>query len=159
MASLLWALALAAACIGVFIWAFRSVRKANRTAPPAAMRNARERRLNVASGFLLLPLIAYAAVLDQAHAPLMVGAGGTFIILMLLLRLARIPWQWRLALIPFVAIAAALAGAFSATLPNASFNLESLESWTVLGVTLLVVALSSLLSIFSFPVGFGERAH
>jgi hypothetical protein len=158
VADLIWSLVQLAACIGLFVWAFRSVRKANRTAPPAARRNARQGALNLASAFLLLPLVGYFCLFDLQHLPLAATAGAAFIVVMLILRIAKIPWRWRLGLLPFVAVAALLAGATACDWPSVPLSQVSTESWVVLGLTTVVVAVSSVLSIFSFPEGYGERA-
>ncbi|MBC7489020.1 MAG: hypothetical protein H7240_02430 [Glaciimonas sp.] len=134
------------------------MRKANRTSPPAAIRNAHERRLNVSGALLLLFPIGYGLAFDQTHALLIFATGITFIVLMLFLRLARITWRRRIMLLPLVATAAAMVGIAANTWPNVSFAQQSLETWFILGITVGIVALSSLLSILSFPIGYGERA-
>ena len=82
----------------------------------------------------------------------------TFVALMLSLRCARVPWRVRILLTPAVAVAAATAGILSDAWLSLTMEAVSQQgSRLAFAIAAANLALSQLLSIFSFPIGYGER--
>jgi hypothetical protein len=77
---------------------------------------------------------------------------------MLVLRSFRVRWQVRAWLLPFVAIASVFVAAYTLIWPSHAISSLPSHVWFTLAFTSSLAAASGLLSIFSFPIGYGERA-
>jgi hypothetical protein len=147
--------------IAIFVVAVRFMLRATKRpvllAPPSAVRTPSQQRLNLASAMLLLPVLAYFAFLSDLHVWPLLALFLTFVVLMLLLRYLGVSWRVRIGLTPFVAAASTLPGALATTWPSLSVTAISASSWLELAGAATVLAASGVLSILSFPIGYGER--
>lgn len=138
--------------------ALRASKRASQAAPAAAMRTPRQLRLNQASAFLLLPVLGYFAFLSELGVWPFFASLMVFVAITLLLRLAGLSWRSRLALTPVAAAASTIPGALVVAWPSFAIASISPSSWLAIAVSAAVLAVSGLLSILSFPVGYGERS-
>jgi hypothetical protein len=77
---------------------------------------------------------------------------------MLLPRVARLKYRIRFWLLAPVSVASVFVGAVVSIWPSIDVTSVQRAPWPFLLVTGLAVALSVVLSIYSFPIGHGERA-
>jgi hypothetical protein len=149
-----------AIAVAVYFFLVRSIRRSQRAAPAASMRTPRQRALHLASGVASAPPFIYYLFFSDPddHLPL-ITLWGVGMAIMALLRVAGLPWKFRLATVPLSAALALLAGAAVATWPSLQIASLNAGSWTSLGASAGALALSYGLAILSFPIGFGERKH
>jgi len=121
------------------------------------IRSPRQRLLNNASALFMLLALGCFLCLNAFEVWPFVVMAVSFVAVMLLLRYARVPWKARIFLTPLVAAAAAFAGAWSVARP--SFALETVGHglWPAFAIAGVSLAMAQVLSIFSFPLGYGER--
>jgi len=149
----------AALCAVVYLVMRRHVRKQLVTAPKESLRSTSERALHWASLFLLVLPLGYVILIDgepfwAAFAILWVQAGSMFS-----LRLLRVRYTIRVWLLLPIAVASVLVGAIVAIWPSIEPLTLRSAPWFFLAVTAILFALSSVISLYSFPAGYGERAH
>ena len=136
----------------------RHVRKQIATAPKASLRNSSQRALHWASISLIAIPLGYVFFVNgeplwAAFAILWVQAG-----VMVFLRFMGVCYAVRIWLLIPVALVSAIVGAVVAiwpTIDSASFRAAP---WIFLFLTSLAFGLSNAVSLYSFPLGFGERA-
>jgi hypothetical protein len=152
--SLLLLIVVGSACV----WLFLENLKANRRVPlEAGRKSRRQRAVHLASVASLLSLFAYA-IFSPTALFLVAGAAFSYAGLMVFLQLARVPWRTRLFLAPIMAIGSVFVGAVVHSWPEPSLSALTLENWVVLALTASVVLLSSFVSMYSVPIGYGERS-
>ncbi len=128
------------------------------SAPTGALRTPVQRRLHWASlACLLLPL-GYIVAVDGTHFFPIVGALVANAAIMQALRMARLVYVARLWLIPPISALSAVIGAAVAAWPDLAIHSLARAPWPPILMASACVSLSTALSIWSFPVGFGERA-
>ena len=136
------------------------IAKQNRTVTEqdkGAIRTPAQLRMHQGSIALLLPPYFYAFVFGGEYmwpilATVMSHAGG-----MLLLRLVGLGYQQRLRLVPAVAAGAVLVGAIVNTWPSVTSAGVVSAPWLLLVAASLFASGSTILSVLSFPLGYGER--
>jgi hypothetical protein len=124
----------------------------------AAVRTPAQLRMHQGSIALLLPPYVYAFVVGGEFmwpilSTVMSHAGG-----MLLLRLIGLGYQTRLRLLPIVAVGAIVFGAIVNTWPSVTSASVTSAHWLLLVAASLFASGSTILSVLSFPLGYGERA-
>ena len=152
-----WATLLAATCAACLLMR-RYARKLEATAPAGSLRNPGQLRMSVASAMLgALPLVYALGVNgDQIFEILTVLCAQA--ICMLCLRFGGVPYSVRVWLyVPLVALSAWVGGSFGASLWAGSVAVEATDKWLVLVVASSIFAVAGVLSIYSFPRGYGER--
>lgn len=134
------------------------IQRAVANAPSGAFRTSAQRRLHWAALACLLPPLGYIFAVDGEHFFPILGSLATNTAVMHALRAARVTYMSRLWLIPFVSAGSAFAGALIAAWPHVEAESLVAAPWLVLLATNACIGLSTALSIYSFPLGFGERA-
>jgi hypothetical protein len=123
-----------------------------------AERSPMQQKLNLASVALIVVASAYFLfVSDLAPIPFL-ALISTQILPMLVLRGFRVRWQVRAWLVPLVAIASVFVAAYALVRPSHAISALPIYMWLTLAFTSVLTAASGLLSIFSFPIGHGERS-
>ena len=158
MAEALSYLVLAAVLAVALRYGLRSARRANAAAPPEARRSLRQRALHFASALLPLLAVGYFAFFNERLLLASIALSSVFIAIMLGLRFLGIPWRTRLLVCPLAAEVAFYAGAMWAAIP--SLEPSSLAPGVLVALSTAAVAwcVSWVLSLFSFPLGYGERS-
>jgi len=134
------------------------MQRAIANAPTGAFRTPAQRRLHWASLLALLPPFAYILAVDGTYFFPVFATLVAHAAVMQILRIVGLGYVARLWLVPVVSALSAVVGAAASTWPNlgAPFLLQA--PWILLAATSSLVGLSTVLSIISFPLGFGERA-
>jgi len=137
----------------------RHVRKQLATAPKASLRSGSQRALHWASLLLIVIPLGYVIFVNgepfwAAFAILWVQAG-----LMLLLRFIGVRYTIRIWLLIPITVVSAVVGALVAVWPSVEPSTIHTAPWSFLFLASLAFALSSALSLYSFPLGYGERAR
>jgi hypothetical protein len=78
--------------------------------------------------------------------------------LMLLLRMLGIRFKVRMWLLVPIAVLSVLVGAVTSAWPAGQLAGLRSAPWALLSLAALAIGLSTVLSTYSFPLGFGERA-
>jgi hypothetical protein len=136
-----------------------SLQRAAATAPPQAFRTPTQRALHWASMFLLLPPLLYVFGVDGTHFFPVVVVLLFQVAIMQLLRLLGLGHVRRLILLPFVGIASVATGAATFSWPTLRPEELASAPWALLCLSAFSVATSVALSVYSFPLGFGERSR
>lgn len=134
------------------------MQRASANAPAAAFRTPAQRRLHWASLLLLLVPLAYIFAVNGTHFFPVLATLAVHATVMQLLRVVGLGYVARLWPIPLVSALSAVAGAAASTWPNFGTSFLPQAPWLLLAATSSLAGLSTLLSIISFPLGFGERA-
>ncbi len=136
----------------------KSIQKQLATAPAASLRNTNQRKLHWLSILMIVMPLAYVFLIDSKPfwsvlSVLWIQAGA-----MGLLRVFKIGWVYRSWLLLPVTVFAFLGGAFVFKVQIESTSLVT-TPWLSIALSALAFAASNLLSVFSFPLGYGERAR
>jgi hypothetical protein len=141
----------------VMVPLLRHVRRANASAPPEAIRTPQQRYLNHASAAILLAPLAYWFFVAKEPWPFLTMLL-SFVAGMLVLRAVKVPWRARLWVAPFIAVACVVPGAL-VDLPRGISLLDADRTlWLPLAIASPFMALSYVLSVYSFPLAYGERS-
>ena len=114
--------------------------------------------MSVASAILSsLPLVyALGVNSDQIFEILTILC--TQAICMLCLRFGGVPYRVRIWLyVPLVLLSAWVGRSFGPSLWVGSVDVQATDKWLVLVVASSIFAVAGVLSIYSFPIGYGER--
>lgn len=135
------------------------VRKQLVAAPKASLRSPVQRAMHWISLFLLVIPLGYVFLINgepfwAAFAILWAQAGS-----MLILRLLKISYAIRVWLLPPISVASVFVGAIVAVWPSIDYPTLQTAPWLFLSLAASAFALSSLISLYSFPIGYGERAQ
>jgi hypothetical protein len=149
----------AALCAAVYFLMRRHVRKQIATAPTASLRSPSQRALHWTSLLLLVVPLGYVFLVEgqffwAAFAILWAQAGA-----MLLFRLLGVRHAVRLWLLIPIAVGSIAVGAVAGAWPSVELSTIQAAQWVFLSLSALAFALSSALSLCSFPIGYGERAR
>jgi hypothetical protein len=134
------------------------MQRAIANSPAASFRTPAQRRLHWASLLCLLPPFGYIIAVDGTHFFPVLASLAAHAAVMQVLRAVGLGYVARLWLIPVVSALSVVVGATSSTWPNVGTSPLLQAPWLLLVTTSSLVGLSTLLSIISFPLGFGERA-
>jgi hypothetical protein len=137
----------------------RHVRKQLLVAPQGSLRSPRQRQMHWLSLLLLALPLGYVILVDgewfwPAFIVLWVQAGS-----MLALRLVGVRFAVRVWLLIPVSVASLFIGAAATTWPSVNSSSLSEAPWGFLSIAVLAFALSSVISMYSFPIGYGERSR
>ncbi len=153
-----WAFIAAMGAVGYFTMR-KHVHKQIAMAPRESLRNPAQRALHRTSiVFVVLPL-AYVGLIDgepfwAAGAVLATQAG-----LMGLLQLLGVGYAIRLWMLLPITAASIIAGAAAAAWPSVEPSALATAPWLFLILAAAAFALSAAFSLYSFPIGYGERAR
>jgi hypothetical protein len=137
----------------------RHVRQQLPTAPKASLRSPRQRLMHWSSLLLLALPLGYVILVNDkpfwaVFCVLWVQAGS-----MLALRLVGVRFTVRVWLLIPVAVASLFFGAVATVWPSVNSSALREAPWPFLFITTVAFALSSLISMYSFPLGYGERSR
>jgi len=152
-----WAVT-AALCIGIWAAMRRYVRRQLAKTRPASIRSARQLSLHRGSILLLALPLGYVAFVDGQPFWAVISVLWVQVGLMLLLRMLGLGFKVRVWLVALLAVLSVAVGAAVAIWPVVEAARLASAPWALLALTALAVGASTLLSIYSFPLGFGERA-
>ena len=127
--------------------------------PPQAFRTPSQRRLHWASLLCLLPPFAYIFAIDGTHFFPVFVALTAHAAIMQALRIARFGYIFRLWIVPFASVVAVVVGVVISAWPDLNSQSFRQAPWLLLAIASGLVGVSTVLSILSFPLGFGERAR
>ncbi len=151
--------ALAACYIVLGYFAVQATRSPSLSSAASASRSAAQRKLHMASvPFALIPLL-YFVWLGGPGLKVFLVLAASQILPMLALRSLRVKWRVRLSLMPWLAALSAFIAAFALTWPTMDLSRIAAPLWATLAIAALCIFVSSVLSLYSFPLGHGERAH
>jgi len=136
----------------------RHVRKQVLAAPKASFRSPQQRLMHWSSLLLLALPLGYVILINgepfwAVFCVLWVQAGS-----MLALRLVGVRFAVRVWLLIPVAVASLFFGAVATVWPSVNSSAIREAPWLLLSVTTIAFALSSVISMYSFPLGYGERS-
>jgi hypothetical protein len=153
-----WLFTLAVSAITYLVMR-RHVHKRLVIAPQASLRSPIQRAMHWMSLLLLVIPLGYVTLINgepfwAAFAILWAQAGS-----MLLLRLLKISYTIRVWLLLPISVASVFVGAIVAVWPSFDNSMLQAAPWLFLFLAALAFALSGLISLYSFPIGYGERAR
>lgn len=153
-----WAFTGIASLLAYFLMR-RHVRKQLSTAPKASLRSPRQRLMHWSSLLLLALPLGYVAFVNDEHfwavlCVLWVQAGS-----LLALRVSGIRFTVRVWLLVPLAVASFFGGVVAASWPSVNTSALREAPWLLLCFAAVAFALSSAISMYSFPPGYGERSR
>jgi Na+/H+-dicarboxylate symporter len=144
-----------------FIWfvARRRSRAVVPGAPPVAFRSPAQVTMYRASIVPLIVPVGYVLGVDGTHFWPVVVVVGVQSFIQIALVGAKVGYRVRVVLIPLIALVSIAGGAVSSVWPAVDASSLQAAPWMLLSATAVAFAVGAVLSIYSWPVGLGERAH
>ena len=158
MSDSLWYMAFLAAFALAGYFAVRADKRAAGPTRTPPERSPVQQKLYLAGLALLVLASAYFLFVGNLEPIPFLALLSVQVLPMLVLRSFRVRWQVRAWLLPFVAIASVFVAAYTLVWPSHAISALPSSVWFTLAFTSSLTAASGLLSIFSFPIGHGERA-
>ena len=151
--------ALAACYFVLGYFAVQATKSPSLSSATRATRSSAQRKMHLSSiPFVLIPFL-YFVWLGGPGLNAFLALTATQILPMLAFRSLRVRWRVRLGLMPLLAAISALSGAVALTWPTVELSKISAPLWAILVIASVSIFVSSVLSLYSFPLGHGERAH
>ena len=136
-----------------------SMQRAVASAPPQAIRTPKQRKLHWGSMLFLLPPLLYIFGIDGTHFGPVLAVFILQAAILAIMRSLGIGYARRIVLLPVVSIASVAIGACAFAWPTLRPEVLNSAPWVLLGLSAICLAVSNALSIYSFPIGFGEGAR
>ena len=137
----------------------RHVRSRMIDAPVASFRSPKQRVMHYVSIILITVPLGYVALVNGAPFWAAFGVLGVQAGVQAVVRSWGVGYVARTLMITPIAVVSVLAGALVEVWPASGLSALRNASWAFLVLCGISLALSSALSMYSFPIGFGERAQ